>query len=53
MVDYERELALERAKTAALERELSPRDGETLAQDVEGCILPNGDVCIVQARPQP
>jgi len=38
---------------AALERELSPRDGETLAQDVEGCILPNGDVCIVQARPQP
>ena len=35
-----------------LERELSPR-GETLPQDVEGCILPSGEICIVQARPQP
>lgn len=38
---------------AALERQLSPRDVETLAQDVEGCVLPDGTVCIVQARPQP
>ena len=37
---------------SALERELSPR-GETLPQDVEGCILPSGEICIVQARPQP
>jgi phosphoglucan,water dikinase len=35
-----------------LERELSP-NGSTLAQDIEGCILPDGTLCIVQARPQP
>lgn len=35
-----------------LECELSP-NGSTLAQDIEGCILPDGTLCIVQARPQP
>jgi len=35
-----------------LEHELSPR-AELLAQDIEGCVLPNGELCIVQARPQP
>ena len=36
-----------------LERELSPSSDELLAQDIEGCILPDGQIYIVQARPQP
>ena len=36
-----------------LERELSPSSDELLAKDIEGCILPDGQIYIVQARPQP
>ena len=38
---------------AVLERELSPSFEALLPQDIEGCILPTGQICIVQARPQP
>jgi len=36
-----------------IERRLTGADGQTVAQDIEGCVTADGEVWIVQARPQP
>ena len=36
-----------------IERRLTGSDGRAVAQDIEGCVTADGEVWIVQARPQP